>query len=240
MKYWLSYRGYRVVATTGVDEGWARNFVDTIVDERLEPRHIFKSNARTYSALLDVDSQAVMLKVPRSRNQRKWERFLTLFRPSEGIRTFNNLDHMQALGLNAPLPLIAAEKRRFGVATDSFACYAFEHGRPAGRDDASDILAAMVKLHDLGYLRTDPQAANFLVSDRGIVFIDFRLKKPLVFPRFRKRLELAKLVRVYPSDLPYIPASVAETATFRVARQIELMLFQARQLKRAIRKRIAP
>jgi heptose II phosphotransferase len=238
MTYRLSHRGYRVVAATGVDEGWVRNLVDSIIDQKLEPRHVFKSNARTYSALLDIDSQAVMLKVPRSRNHRKWERFLTLFRASEGIRTFNNLDHMQALGMNAPQPLIAAERRRFGVATDSFACYAFEHGRPAGPEDASDLLAALGRLHDLGYLRTDPQAANFLVSDRGIVFIDFRLKKPVVFARFRKRLELAKLARVYPGCRPYIPASISATTGFRMARRIESMLFRARQLKRSIRRRI--
>lgn len=230
------HRGYRVFSATGTDVDTTRGLIDNIIDMNIKPQHTFKNNTRTYSALFELDSQPVMLKIPRGRNRRKWERFLTLFRRSEGVRTFNNLTLMQELGLNAPPPLFAAERRKLGVVVDSFACYAFEKGQPAGPKDAQAVISALIKLHNTGYLRTDPQPANFLISGRGVVFIDFRLKRPLLFPRLKKNLELAKLIRVYPESTPYIPRDIAKSACFSLAQRIELGLYRIRQGKRKLRR----
>ena len=177
-----------------------------------------------------------MLKIPRGRNLRTWERMLTLFRKSEGVRTFHNLELMQQLGLLVPYPLVAAEKRRLGFVVESFTYYVFEEGRPAGSEDAKAVIAELLCLHDTGYLRTDPQPANFLVTNRGIVFIDFRLKKPFLFSGLKKKLELVKLVRVYPESTPHIPQGLASSTSFRFATWLELKIFNLRQGKRGLKR----
>lgn len=237
MSQHFPYREYKVV-TTVPNRQWTCRLVDAVIDGSLEPQHVFKSNPRTYSALLRLDDQSIMLKVPRSRNKRKWERFLTLFRPSEGIRTFNNLAKMEQLGLIAPPPLLAAEKRHCGVVTDSFACYVFEEGRPAGPNDAEEVMSSLLQLHSLGYLRTDPQPANFLISERGVVFIDFRLKKARFPSRLNKNRELAKLARIYPECVPFIPTTITQTVGFRVAKFFEYTMANAKTLKRVLRQRL--
>lgn len=231
----LQYRGYTVFAASGISTEKSRMLVDNALDLTIAPRHIFKDNHRTYSAVFDVGGEAAMLKIPRGRNQRKWERLLTLFRGSEGVRTFRNLELMQRLGFGAPYPLLAAEKRKHGFVVDSFTYYAFEEGRPAESGDAEAVMSELLHLHDTGHLRTDPQPANFLVTDRGIVFIDFRLKKPFLLAGLKKKLELAKLVRVYPESAPHIPKGLISSPSFSLAKWLDMRIYNLRQGKRKLK-----
>ena len=85
----FQYRGYRLV--THLDESDGRALVDGILDERLTRVKTFRDNWRTLSACVRFQNDALLLKVPRARNGRRWERFLTFFRSSDALRTFRHL-----------------------------------------------------------------------------------------------------------------------------------------------------
>lgn len=229
------YRDYTVFAAGNSDSDSICKLIDEVLDSSIQAKHTFKDNRRTYSAITELNAQPIVLKIPRGRNRRKWERFLTLFRKSEGVRIFNNLELMQKLGINAPYPLFAAEKRQFGFATDSFACYVFEKGRPAGPNDAREVISALSNLHHKGYLRTDPQPANFLIAERGVIFIDFRLKKPVFLVKLKTNLELAKLFRIYPESGPFLAEGTVTSKCFKLAQWLELQVSQLRQRKRQLK-----
>lgn len=232
----FAHRGYQIYTAENSRTGPLKSLVDRILDNKIEAQHVFKDHQRTLSARIQLNDQSIMLKIPRARNRRNWERFLTLFRSGEGVRIHRNLTLLQELGLNAPYPLLAGEKRKFGFVVDSFACYAFEEGQPAGANDAEKVLLALLHLHQLGYIRTDPQSANFLLSDRGVVFIDFRLKKPMMFPALNKNLELAKFLRVYPEARNFLPTNKARSLSFRFAEWLEWRLFCIRRGKRGLKR----
>ena len=231
----FEYRNYQVYSDE--DQSFCRQLVDAVLDERIERVRVFRDNRRTLSTRVGFQGQSLMLKVPRARNARKWERFLTRFRHGEGVRTFENLRLLRSLGLNAPAPVLAAEKRESGVVTDSFVLYHFAEGAPAGAEDAGQVLEALLQLHSRGYVRTDPQPANFLISEAGVVFIDFRLKRPGLMGRFRCNLELAKFLRGFPAAEEHLKES---DGGFRLtlARLVDRLMFRLREAKRNFRRGI--
>ncbi|SFR85333.1 heptose II phosphotransferase [Marinobacter daqiaonensis] len=234
----LSHRGYhlRINSELGADNG--RRLLDDILDNTIEYQRVFKDHARTLSVRVDFDQKDLLLKVPRARNRRGWERMLTLFRSSEGLRTFQNLKRIRQLGFFAPTPVLAAEKRRFGMVTDSLVCYEFAEGRPAADEDAPQVLEALRELHSLGAIRTDPQPANFLISDDRVIFIDFRLKIPRILGSLRTDLELAKFLRVFPAARHHLPQAKMRSASFRRAEWLERRIHQFREQRRALKRRL--
>ncbi|WP_404368172.1 lipopolysaccharide core heptose(II) kinase RfaY [Marinobacter sp.] len=229
----FEHRDYQVYSDE--DQSLARQLVDAVLDERIERVRVFRDNRRTLSARVAFEGRSLMLKVPRARNLRRWERFLTRFRHGEGVRIFQNLRLLKSLGLNAPAPVLAAEKRENGVVTGSFVLYHFAEGAPAGEEDAGRVLEALLRLHSLGYIRTDPQPANFLMSEKGVVFIDFRLKRPGLLGRFRRNLELAKFLRGFPAAERHLQASDTGLS-LKLARLVDRLLFGMRNAKRKLRR----
>lgn len=231
----FEHKNYEVYSDE--DESFARRLVDAVVDERIERVRVFRDNRRTLSARVSFEGQDLMLKVPRARNQRKWERFLTRFRHGEGVRISENLRLLRSLGMNAPAPVLAAAKRESGVVTDSFVLYHFVEGFPPGEQDARQVLEALSQLHSRGYVRTDPQPANFLVSEDGVVFIDFRLKRPGLLGRFRQKLELAKFLRGFPAAERHLRES-DRGAILTLARTVDRLMSRLREAKRNLRRQI--
>ena len=233
----LTHRGYRLRST--LDEATAKQLFDDIVEKPYLVQKIFRDNQSTYSAHLQIGDEHLVHKIPRARLKRTWEKLITVVRDSESIRTFDNLQLIHQLGFKAPTPLLAGEKRRKGFVVDSFCCYRFEEGKEAGPNDAQQVTSELLKLHKKGYLRTDAKAANFLISDEGVTFIDFRLKKPVLLPKFKKQMELARFARVYPESLAHIPEDVRTSGSFKLATWLERknMEFHAgrRRVKRAFK-----
>lgn len=224
-------------AVSCLDDARSRELLIGINEQRIVPEQVFRDNWRTLSAQIRFQGVPLLLKVPRARNQRWWERFLTVFRGSDARRIFRHLSLMSSMGLTAPEPIIACEKRRMGVVTDAFVCYRFVEGRRAERQDAGIVLEAIRKLHRLGYLRTDAQLANFLIRDDAVVFIDFRLKKPWLLPALKKARELDRFLRSCPEARRYLTAREASSFWFRFAHGLEELSFAKRRVKRLIRDR---
>ncbi|WP_148861665.1 lipopolysaccharide core heptose(II) kinase RfaY [Marinobacter fonticola] len=230
----FDYRHYHVVSHVGEDA--SRELVDAVLDETLTREKVFRDNWRTLSARVRFRDESLLLKVPRARNSRRWERFLTRFRESDALRTFRHLELMSTMGFTAPVPMLACEHRPDGVVTDAFVCYRFVEGRPAEPRDALKILDALEALHRRGYLRNDPQLANFVVSGETVCFIDFRLKKPKFLPALQKARELARFLGSCPEAERLLPATVTSSGWFWLAVRLEKISLGIRKLKRRLRK----
>lgn len=231
----FDYRQYRVVSN--LDELASRKLVDGVFAGKLPREKVFRDNGRTLSARVRFLDESLVLKVPRARNGRQWERFLTRFRESDALRTFRNLELLTGMDFGAPDPVLACEHRHKGVVVDSFVCYRFVEGRSAGPQDAEKILAALRALHERGYLRSDAQLANFLISGETVTFIDFRLKKPRLLPKLQKARELDRFLRSCPEALAHMPRGEIRTPWFQMASFIESVSFGIRTFKKRIRAR---
>ncbi|MEX1228065.1 MAG: lipopolysaccharide core heptose(II) kinase RfaY [Marinobacter sp.] len=231
----FDYRHYHVVSH--LDEMTSRQLLDAVLDDGMVPEKVFRDNWRTLSAKVRFHSEAFLLKVPRARNGRRWERFLTRFRESDALRTFRHLELMSSMGFAAPEPVLACESRQSGVVTDSFVCYRFVEGRAAGPEDAHRILASMQELHQRGYLRSDAQIANFLMAGETVTFIDFRLKKPWFLPKLQKTRELHRFLRSCPEARHLLSSQQSSSGWYRAAACLEDANFRFRGVKNRIRAR---
>jgi heptose II phosphotransferase len=231
----FDYRSYRLLSC--IDADTSRRLVDAVVDGEVIQEHVFRDNWRTLSAKLDFEGRSLLLKVPRARNMRSWERLLTRFRGSDAFRTFLHLETMASMGFRVPQPVLAAELRSKGVVVDSFMCYRFVEGRPAEVNDADKVLNALQALHQRGYLRSDAQLANFLMVENAVVFIDFRLKKPRFLPKLQKAREIDRFLRSCPESRSLLSPKEASSGWLWLASRLEDISFGMRNLKRRLRAR---
>lgn len=229
----FDYRQCHVISH--LDTVTSQRLVDAVLDGKLVREKVFRDNWRTLSAKVRFHNEAFLLKVPRARNGRRWERFLTRFRESDALRTFRHLELMASMGFAAPDPILACECREGGVVTDSFVCYRFVEGHTAGPEDAHKVLASLDALHQHGYLRNDAQIANFLIAGDAVTFIDFRLKKTWFLPKLQKAKELHRFVRSCPEARHLLSPEQAWSGWYRLASCLESVSFGFRCLKKKIR-----
>lgn len=172
-----------------LDKSSTLSLVDKSLLKTLNIQHTFKDDKKIHVFLFDFQGKKYIYKEPRERNNRKWERFLTLFRPSESTRFFNSYLKLLELGLKCPTPILSYEEIKLGMVVRSFFIYEFIEGDPAYPPHKEIVFEELKKLHKLGYTRRDPNLNNFLINDKGIYFIDFKINKPLFFKQTRIKLE---------------------------------------------------
>lgn len=192
--------GYRV--WTRLPRPVAEDIVSNVLNNDLELTAVLKDKPKCLVARFEQTGVGeLVLKVPRDRNGRRWERFLTLFRPGESVRQYQNMEALESLGLKGPVPVLAAEKRQNGVVTDSFYIYNFIEGREGVWSDLALIVNTLTPLYNQGYCRSDPRVANHIINDNGVYLIDFRVKRPVLFNRLRCAMEFSRLVNEYHAAL---------------------------------------
>lgn len=151
--------------------------------------YTFKDESKIHVFVFEFKGIKYVYKEPRERNERKWERFLTLFRPSESTRFFKSHIKLLELGLLCPKPIISYDEINWGMTIKSFFVYEFIEGESAYPPHKTDVYSELKKLHQLGYTRRDPNLNNFILNKDGIYFIDFRLNKPIFFSKFKIKTE---------------------------------------------------
>lgn len=165
---------------------------------------VFKDTKKAFVGVLPVgDGAKAVIKVPRSRSRRKWERFLTLFRNGESLRQFRQQLDLLSLGVQGPKPLLAVEWRKFGVVVDGFYIYEYIEGRQGDSDDRDLIFKELLKLYRKRMRRKDPKPANFIISDSQVFLIDFSLDKPILFGRIRRAMELSQFSQEWADYVRY-------------------------------------
>ncbi len=143
----------------------------------LSAKKVLKDANRSLVVLINYKNKPYLLKIPRDKNRRKWNRLTTLYRSSEARKSFFNLKKMQQLGFHSNSPLIFGEKKSFGMVVDSFIICSYIEGKNPGVNDYYQLMKEIDKMHDQGYLHGDFHTDNFLVTKEGISFLDTALKK---------------------------------------------------------------
>ena len=230
------HRNYSVHSR--VDQALAQSIVDSVLDNSVERKQVFRDDSRTLSARIRIDSMDddLLLKIPRNRNRRRWERVLTFFRGSDVSRSLNHLDRMRDLGFAVPEPVLACEYRQAGMVVDSFLVYRYVEARKATGADAGLIISGLTRLERLGYVRTDAQLANFLIRGNEPVFIDFQLKSAGLLAPLAGARQLSRLIRSCPSAADFLPLETRNSFWLAMARFIEEFQLSLKRFKRVLRR----
>ncbi|HLV77807.1 MAG TPA: hypothetical protein VKY53_07800 [Marinobacter sp.] len=211
----------------------AMSLVDDCLDRNLEVVDELKNNPHNYVARVNSSSvDGLILKEPRKRNKRRWERAMTRFRDGEALRVFDSHTRLEALGFHCPRPVLAAELREGGVVTESFFLYQFQDGQPATAGDAECVAHELQRLHALGYTRGDPKAQNFLIHEGQVYFIDFKLSRPTLFARHSTRMEYAHFLHTMPEGIRYLPEAERNSVGFRFAVWLRRLVSDLKRKKR--------
>jgi len=227
------HNGHGVVSDLTVSI--AQRLAKTLVEGRYQEKEVFKDNAQSYVARVEAAGMDCMVKIPRARNRRIWQRFLSLFRESEALQYYNSMQTLRGMNFGCPAPLIAVEKRRaWRVATHSLFAYQYVEGRKCTESDAAVILPELLRLHEKGYLRGDPHKKNYLISNNAVVFIDARIRQPKLFRKLQMHRELAVFLNTSPGGIHHVPAEIKHSASFRTAWTIDRIMRYIRHSRRRI------
>ncbi|TVP52318.1 MAG: hypothetical protein EA349_15990 [Halomonadaceae bacterium] len=231
-------QGFDIV--TRSDTATASKLLTALRQGDYQVEKVFKDEPRTYIARIRLGDELYMYKIPRGRYNRRWERFLTLFRNGEAIRHFLSMDTLLGLNFKAPEPVMAAEQRQSGMAVDGLLLYRYAPGVEANQQHAALVTPELLRLHRLGYMRRDAHAKNYLINGEDVVFIDFRLKKPRLLKTLRLQIELSKYLRTMPDGWQYLPEPLRHSLMLRfsawLSRQLRDTRYLRRRLKASIKK----
>lgn len=232
----LECDGYRVEASVSDDE--AVFLLRAVLQQRYRVVTLLKDSRHCWAARVAIGDRDLVLKVPRARNRRAWERFLTLFRPGESIRQHRSIATLDRLGARGPEPILGAERREAGRVVDGFFLYGFVAGRQAASRDTRTVAEALLELHGHGYLRGDPQAQNFIVDEGQARFIDFKMQRPRLLARIRLLMEYSKFLESMPFGYRYLDRATRDSRAFRLANALQAGLSCTRRLRKAAKRKL--
>lgn len=192
--------------------------LDELIADVSPPVHIFKDASGSYVAEINLQGRPAILKIPHGRNRDVWERIATLVRPPNVEQQMQWRKRLLELNLNAPKTLITGVERRFGMVLHSFIIYEKVAGKLAqSESELAQISAALSCIHDAGYIRGDAHRHNYLIDSNGKVsIIDYRLRKPWVFPQGQMGIEKDKLIKYAPEVARFIDLSYQNTVSYQV------------------------
>lgn len=124
-----------------------------------------------------LELERVVLKVPREKNEKSWQRFLSMFRGSESKREFISCEMIKESGILGAEPIIAVEKVKSKIVKDSYFILSYIEGSHATFDNIELALKTLYKIHDLGHLHGDPQLPNFMIENEKVYLIDCKFSK---------------------------------------------------------------
>ncbi len=232
----LLYKGYRIISRYEPEQ--ARELLDKIQAGKGGFSEVLRDNKNSFIAIIRFREDDLVVKVPRSRNRRIYERLLTLFRNGEAFRRYDSMLKLIQLGLNGAKPVLAAEKRRLGMVTHNVFVYEYIDGVIPGRGHEKLLFDELLKLHSMGYTRRDSKPGNFLISDGKVHFIDFRLTKPILLKNLRICMELNSFFRAMPSARQHFEGSDEMGICFRVAGVLESISDRMNNYRKAISSRL--
>ena len=96
------------------------------------------------------------------KNRRKWQRFVNFFRGSDSLRSFKNMELLEAVGIPSTRGIMALEKREGMFITDSCIIMSYLPGNKPETEFYEDVVKTLEKVHSKGILHGDSQLANFI------------------------------------------------------------------------------
>lgn len=209
--------------------------LDAISRDQLPEAMVLRNNRHSRCVRFQFAGQDLLLKEPKSRNKRFWERMLSALRGSESRRIAKSMLKLKALGLVGPTPVLFAERYAGPFVTHSYVVYAFLQGRPTEAKDAPQVAQALLQLHALGYVRNDAKTANFVMTaNQEVGFIDFKLKRPQTWVSLRTSIELAQFLISHPDVDLALRNNNTLPNSYWLGRQIYLVRSNLRKIRRKL------
>lgn len=174
----FQYRGWCAIVDPSAPPGLDR--LEDLMALTRAPGENLKDDHRSLVRRLDLaGAEIVVAKQPRDKNRRAWIRFLSWFRDSEVRRFFDSMVRLRDCGIEAPVPIAALERRRFGMVVDSWLFYFYRAGAACTHDQLSLAAATLARLHRAGLRHDDPHLGNFLFDGRNVILADLRCSRRL-------------------------------------------------------------
>jgi hypothetical protein len=224
---------FRVRTTYAHDR--AIRLLGTIQSGGMEVVERLKDNRSNFVARIRFEGDDLVVKIPHARNRRLYERFLTWFRPGEAFRRYRSMELLARLGFRGLEPVLAAERRAYGMAVCNLLVYRYAHGRPAGTGHERLLVEELVRFYRHGYTRRDPKPSNFLIVDGRPFFIDFRLNQPLLFGKLRVYQEFHQFFRRMPQARAFFDDTGYRGPWFSLAGRLGAVWDWFNQRRKAVR-----
>ena len=234
----IHHQNYTIKSTLSHDE--TIMLFEDIVHKSYTSLGKLQNNSHCFVEKIDIKGyQPIVFKIPRYRNKRRWERFLSLFRSGEAFRNHDSMMYLPTIHLKAPKPLFAAEKRANGMVVESFFTYFFIEGKIASAENIPAVLEALSLLHQQGLTRSDPKLENFLISENEVFFIDFRLKKPFLFSKTQCIFNLCKFFQTLPQEQRNLYIKPYQSPWFNFIYRINDVMIATRKMKKTLKKKLS-
>ncbi|MGL4653243.1 lipopolysaccharide core heptose(II) kinase RfaY [Cetobacterium sp.] len=207
------------------------NLPNKIKNKEFTILKVLKDDNRSYVLLIEVDGESYVYKVPREKNRRVWQRFLSLFRGSESRREYNNSLKRSKLGFQGATPIMYWEKRVFGMSFDSFFISSYLEGRSATISDLSLVRDELERIHKKGYLHGDSQLDNFMILKEEVYLIDVKL----IRNKYGKAGEIYEFIYLEESCHKEIDIYDKTTLSYKLAKGLNNYLHWIGKIKKTIR-----
>ncbi len=152
------------------------DFLKIILEKNYKTIKKLKDDKRSLVEIIELNEEKFVLKIPKEKNNRKWQRFVNIFRGSDSFRNYQTMEKLEKIGINSTKAIFSAEKRNPFV-VDSFLVMELLEGNPIEEKDYPRVIEELNKIHLKGYLHGDSQIQNFMKKDNEICMIDFRLQR---------------------------------------------------------------
>ena len=152
------------------------DFLKIILEKEYEIIKVLKDDKRSLVEIIEINQGKFVLKIPKEKNNRKWQRLINVFRGSESLRNYKTMEKLEKMGINSTKAVFAAE-RRTPFVKDSFLIMEILEGEGILKKDYSKVISGLNDIHLKGYLHGDSQIQNFMKKDDTIYMIDLKLQK---------------------------------------------------------------
>lgn len=175
----IRYKSWNLLIAPQIEESEAKNLFDIIQSTEFKQISVLKDNHRSTVLRIDSNGEDLVYKVPKEKNSRLWIRFLTWFRKGESFKNLHSMNILTEIGVKTTKPILAVEKRAFGMVVNSWLLYEYLDGSSClDRPETYDrVMATLKKIHNNGLIHGDPQIRNFIEKENEIYVIDANPKK---------------------------------------------------------------
>ena len=152
----------------------AAHLFEQVLNERLPVKKVLKDTYNSSVLLVEFNGRKLIVKYPTDRNRRLWIRFTTLFRKGEAMRAFLAFYQLRQLNLNAPLPILAAQKKRWAMVVDSFLIYEYVDGGVCQEQHLPALVRFIQTMHAANLVHGDAHTMNFIAVGEQIWTLDVK------------------------------------------------------------------
>ncbi|MTI38752.1 lipopolysaccharide core heptose(II) kinase RfaY [Fulvivirga lutimaris] len=175
----ISYQGWTLLVADQIKDQTAKELFDHVQNEQYTLTKVLKDNHRSAVRRVLINSEDLVLKVPKEKNARIWIRFLTLFRLGEAFKNLKSMNLLSDIGIKTTTPIMAAEMRSLGMVVESWLLYSYLDGTSCLDQPQTypKVIDTLKSIHKKGYTHGDPQIRNFIKKENKIYVIDTNPKK---------------------------------------------------------------